>query len=137
MLPSKASADDFLGRFREIVSDPINLLIERVPMAGVVQGNVVILHNGNQVPLSGDGSYYGDFSHILVINRGVHEPLEEYVFQEMLKQLDDRPLMLELGAYGPTTRCGSRESDRLQSRSWSNQTPMPWRPGKAISSATA
>ena len=27
----KAAASDFLGRFREIISDPLNLLIERVP----------------------------------------------------------------------------------------------------------
>jgi len=26
----KAAANDFLGRFREVISDPLNLLIERV-----------------------------------------------------------------------------------------------------------
>jgi hypothetical protein len=35
----------------------------------------------------------------LIINRGVHEPLEEYVFQEMLRIIPDEPMMLELGAY--------------------------------------
>ena len=99
MLPAKATETDFLGRFREIISDPLNLLIERVPMAGVVQGNEVILHNGNRVPLSGDAAYYGAFSQILIINRGVHEPLEEYVFQEVLKKLRADPAMIELGAY--------------------------------------
>jgi hypothetical protein len=34
-----------------------------------------------------------------VINRGVHEPLEEYVFQQVLKFIEDAPVMLELGAY--------------------------------------
>ena len=34
-----------------------------------------------------------------MINRGVHEPLEEYVFQELLKVLPQAPVMLELGAY--------------------------------------
>jgi hypothetical protein len=34
-----------------------------------------------------------------VINRGVHEPLEEYVFQELMDILPDSPTMLELGAY--------------------------------------
>jgi hypothetical protein len=34
-----------------------------------------------------------------VLNRGVHEPLEEYVFQELLKNLPKTPLMIELGAY--------------------------------------
>ena len=95
----KAEADDFLGRFREIVSDPLNLLIKRHPLAGYVQENFVYLHNGHKVPLSGPYSYYGDFSEILVINRGVHEPLEEFVFQELLKVLPKSPVMLELGAY--------------------------------------
>lgn len=71
----KADAADFLGRFREIVSDPLNILIHRDPLAGTVRDGEIILHNGNRVPLSGPYSYYGDFSNILVINRGVHEPL--------------------------------------------------------------
>jgi len=99
MMPPKASSDDLLGRFREIVSDPINLLIERVPDAGIVEGGLVVLHNGNRVPFSGAGAYYEGFSDILVINRGVHEPLEEFVFQELLKALPERPSMIELGAY--------------------------------------
>jgi hypothetical protein len=98
-IPPKALADDFLGRFREIVSDPLNLLIERDPMAGFVDGGMVCLHNGIYVPLAGDGAYFGDFSQILVINRGVHEPLEEFVFQELIKLLPDSPVSLELGAY--------------------------------------
>ena len=98
-LPPKAQADDFAGRFREIVSDPLNLLIERVPLAGVVENGAVWLHNGNRVPLAGPGAYFGDFSQILVINRGVHEPLEEFIFQTLLRTLPEAPTMLELGAY--------------------------------------
>jgi hypothetical protein len=99
MVPLKAQPNDFLGRFREAISDPLNLLIERVPMAGFVNGNQVYLHNGNRVPVAGEGAYYGPFSQLLVINRGVHEPLEEYVFQQVLKLLGEAPVMLELGAY--------------------------------------
>lgn len=99
MNPAKASAEDFLGRFREVIADPVNLLIERVPMAGVVEGNEVYLHNGHRVAVAGEGAYYGSFSHLLIVNRGVHEPLEEYVFQELLKHLPPAPSMLELGAY--------------------------------------
>lgn len=66
----KADASDFLGRFREIVSDPLNLAIERHPLAGFVEGEFVMLHNGNSVPVNGETAYYGDFSHILVIKRG-------------------------------------------------------------------
>jgi hypothetical protein len=96
---AKAQSTDFLGRFREVISDPLNLLIERVPLAGFVDGNLVYLHNGLRVPIAGPGAYYGPFSQLLVINRGVHEPLEEFVFQEVLKCLPDVPSMIELGAY--------------------------------------
>jgi hypothetical protein len=99
MLPLKAADRDFLGRFREAISDPLNLLIERVPRAGIVEDNEVYLHNGNRVPVSGARAYYGPFSQLLVINRGVHEPLQEYVFQEMLKGLPTSPQMIELGSY--------------------------------------
>jgi hypothetical protein len=99
MTPAKAGDEDFLGRYREIISDPLNLLIERVPMAGVVEADEVYLHNGNRVPVSGPDAYYGLYSQVMILNRGVHEPLEEYVFQEVLKSLGDAPVMLELGAY--------------------------------------
>ncbi len=95
----KAPGDDYLGRFREIVSDPLNLLIERDVDAGLVRKGVVRLHNGHIVSVNGEAGYYGDFSNILAINRGVHEPLEEYVFQELLKVLPAAPMMVELGAY--------------------------------------
>lgn len=98
-VPKKALAGDFPGRFREIISDPINLLIERHPMAGTVEEGLVTLHNGHRVPLRGPGSYYETFSDILIYNRGVHEPLEEWAFQEVLKLLPESPVMLELGAY--------------------------------------
>jgi hypothetical protein len=99
MAPPKAEGDDLLGRFREVVSDPINVLIERVPLAGVVHDNEVYLLNGNRVPISGAGAYYAAFSQLLVINRGVHEPLEEFVFQELIRRLPPAPQMIELGAY--------------------------------------
>jgi hypothetical protein len=95
----KAPERDLLGRFREIVSDPLNLLIERHPRAGMVEHGLVWLHNGNRVPAEGEHAYYGHFSDVLVFNRGVHEPLEEYVFQEVLRIMPEEPTMLELGAY--------------------------------------
>lgn len=99
VIVEKADPVDFLGRFREIISDPLNMLIHRHPLAGCVVERCVILHNGIRVPVSGEMAYYGSFSHILVINRGVHEPLEEFVFQEMVPRLSSDPIMLELGAY--------------------------------------
>jgi len=97
MTPDKAT--DFPGRFREVISDPINLLIRRVPAAGSVTDGLVTLHNGHRVPLTGTGAYYGGFSEILRLNRGVHEPLEEFAFQCLLPHLPEAPRMLELGAY--------------------------------------
>jgi hypothetical protein len=61
----KATSGDFLGRFREVISDPLNLLIERVPMAGFLDGDQVYLHNGLRVPVAGPGAYYGPFSQLL------------------------------------------------------------------------
>lgn len=76
-------------------------MIEKVEDAGVIDSNnMVVLHNGNKVPYVGNNSYYNNFSDILVINRGVHEPLEEFCFQELLKKINtDSPVMLELGSY--------------------------------------
>lgn len=102
----KAEPDDFISRFREIVSDPLNLLIQRDPRAGFVDGNYVYLHNGLKVPISGPYAYYGGFSVIFSINRGVHKPVEEFVFQEPLNRFPSSPIMLELGAYWGTTQCG-------------------------------
>jgi len=98
-MSTKADVGDFPGRFREIVSDPLNLFVRRTANAGFTDGSLVYLHNGLRVPISGANSYYGDFSSIFVINRGVHEPLEEFVFQEVLKLMPRAPVMLELGAY--------------------------------------
>jgi Methyltransferase small domain len=95
----KAEGLDFIARFREVVSDPLNLLIERVPDAGYVESGEVVLHNGIRVAAAGEFAYYDDFSQILIINRGVHEPVEEFVFQELLRILPDAPRMIELGAY--------------------------------------
>jgi hypothetical protein len=93
-------ASSFLERYREIVSDPINILIKRVPDAGYIDDGNVILHNGHRVPVTGKLAYYDGFCDILVINRGVHEPLEEYCFQQMLLRIStESPKMIELGAY--------------------------------------
>lgn len=98
---SLGKAEKFVERFREIVSDPLNLLISRIPEAGYVDAEgFVILHNGNRAHFTGPFAYYSEFSDILVINRGVHEPLEEYCFQQTLLRIKDpAPIMLELGAY--------------------------------------
>ncbi|MDC1008429.1 hypothetical protein OAQ46_00995 [Gammaproteobacteria bacterium] len=94
-------AKNFQERFKDVISDPLNLLIDRVPQAGYLDEHLnVILHNGNKVPSKGKYSYYGNFSDLLIYNRGVHEPLEEYCFQQVLKNIKTvNPSMIELGAY--------------------------------------
>ena len=92
-------ATNFTERHREIISDPINQLIAKDPKAGYIDGNNVILHNGNKVAFEGSLAYYKEFSEILILNRGVHEPLEEYCFQQLMATLSGKPLMIELGAY--------------------------------------
>lgn len=52
MLP-KANTDELHDRFREIISDPLNLLIERVPTAGTVHDEQVVLHSGLRMPAKG------------------------------------------------------------------------------------
>jgi hypothetical protein len=96
-----SKAESFKDRFREVISDPINILIRRTADAGYVDANgLVILHNGNRVPYTGDMAYYGRFSDLLILNRGVHEPLEEFCFQEVLKRISNAtPTMVELGSY--------------------------------------
>jgi len=98
-MTNKAAGDDFKGRFREIISDPLNFLISRHPLAGFVEDGYIYLHNGIKVPIMGPNRYYGDFSDVLIYNRGVHEPLEEFIFQQLLTRLPSSPIMLELGAY--------------------------------------
>ena len=96
---SKSTITDFAARYREIISDPLNLIISRVPDAGYLKSNHVTLHNGVKVKIKGDYAYYDEFSTILLLNRGVHEPLEEFIFQELMKKIKDKPRMIELGAY--------------------------------------
>lgn len=100
-IDSLEKGSSYIERYREIVSDPLNILIKRDPRAGYVdQRGRVLLHNGNRVPIDGKWAYYPPFSDILIINRGVHEPLEEYCFQQVLKKLRQKnPISIELGAY--------------------------------------
>lgn len=119
---------NLLERFREVISDPLNLLINRVPSSGYVDSKgLVILHNGVRVARTGRDSYYGKFSEILILNRGVHEPLEEFAFQQLILSLPENPVMLEVGAYWahysmwlklakPNARCIMAEPDKKNLR---------------------
>jgi hypothetical protein len=101
----KAHDHDTLGRFREVISDPNNVRIPRVHDAGVpakdprFSDHYVPMHNGIKVLIGVDSGYYGDFSQLLLINRGVHEPQEEYAFMKIMEHVNPDLPMLELGAY--------------------------------------
>ena len=91
----KASVGDLEGRFNEILADPNNAFIPRVAEAGQVSDGLITMHNGLRIP----PDYYGAFSKILRRNKGVHEPQEERVFQEVLKHIPAGATMIEFGAY--------------------------------------
>jgi FkbM family methyltransferase len=85
----------FEERFKEIISDPNNLFIERTEDAGKVIDDKILLHNG--IELYAD--YYGNFIDVFKYNLGVHEPSEERAFQKVLSVLPDSSKMVELGSY--------------------------------------
>ena len=87
----------WLERIRKVKLSSDNIKIESVPNAGTLKEGKLVMHNGLVIdPLS----YYGaPVMRMLMENRAIHEPQEEYVFQEVLKQMPDGATMLELGCY--------------------------------------
>jgi FkbM family methyltransferase len=83
-------------RFIDIMSDPMNKLIPRVENAGTIENGNIIMWNGVKIV---DKCYYDDFSKILELNKGCHEPAEEYLFNEVLKYIPYGATMIELGSY--------------------------------------
>ncbi|MFN3794229.1 MAG: FkbM family methyltransferase [Chitinophagaceae bacterium] len=95
-------SDYWKKRIEKVCAAEINPLIERVPNAGTIAHGYQVMHNGLKVRI---GSYYGygesfDATHLMLqMNKGVHEPEEEYYFKEVLRRLGDNAVMIELGAY--------------------------------------
>ena len=84
-------------RIANTLACPDNEHIFRVADAGSVHGDQQVMHNGLRIV---PGSYHGNnVSLQLEKNKGVHEPEEERVFQEVLKHIPESATMLELGAY--------------------------------------
>ncbi len=89
--------ESFQYRIKEVLACPDNKFIERVENAGEVKTGKQTMHNGLKIHL---GSYYGpEVAQQLYLNKGVHEPQEEYVFQEVLKKMRHEATMIELGAF--------------------------------------
>jgi hypothetical protein len=94
---SKSYWANWTERTRQVVACPDNKFIPRVKDAGRIIGGMQIMHNGLKVRI---GSYYGKESvKLFQRNLGVHEPQEERVFQEVLKQVPSSSVIIELGAY--------------------------------------
>jgi len=95
--PSYHQSDSWKKRTETVLESPDNKLIPRVDNAGKLLKNYQIMHNGLKITL---GSYY-DYGNTILLqqNKGVHEPQEEYVFQEVLKQVPAKGSMMELGSY--------------------------------------
>lgn len=95
--PKYKPTEHWQHRIQEAISSPDNQHIDHVEKAGQIFDDYQLMHNGLKIKL---GSYY-DYgnSKLLELNKGVHEPQEEYVFQEVLKHIKAGGTMLELGAY--------------------------------------
>jgi len=88
---------DWEERINEVVICPDNKDIPRVANAGQVEKGKQIMHNGLKINL---GSYYGpEFVQMFYKNKGVHEPQEEKIFQEVLKVIPEGGTMIEMGAF--------------------------------------
>ncbi|HMJ67468.1 MAG TPA: FkbM family methyltransferase [Cyclobacteriaceae bacterium] len=85
------------ARIDKVRQSADNKKINRVTDAGKVFPEYQLMHNGIKITL---GSYY-DYgnTHLLIENEGVHEPQEEYVFQQILPFIREGGTMMELGSY--------------------------------------
>jgi hypothetical protein len=84
-------------RIDHVLSSTDNDFIPKVPDAGKISRGRQVMHNGIKIHL---GSYYGpEYSKMLVLSKGVHEPQEERIFMEALKTIPQGSLMVEMGAF--------------------------------------
>ena len=84
-------------RINYVLSSSDNDLIPKVKDAGLIKRGKQIMHNGLKIHL---GSYYGpEYSKMLILSKGIHEPQEERIFGEVLKHMRANATMIEMGAY--------------------------------------
>jgi hypothetical protein len=95
-MPSKLRGE-WLRRIDDVLQCEDRKFIVPHPLAGKIEGEHLIMHNGIRIkPLS----YYGfPMLRMFKLSKGVHEPQEERVFQEVLKVMPPGATMLELGSY--------------------------------------
>lgn len=84
-------------RTQKVMASSDNRFIPRHPDAGEIIKGHLVMHNGLIIePLS----YYGaPVLRQLILNKGVHEPQEERVFNDVLKGMRENATMLELGCF--------------------------------------
>jgi hypothetical protein len=87
----------WLHRIADAVLCPDNAKINCVPNAGACQEGHQVMHNG--LLIGQDGYYGAEVTRMLQMNRGIHEPQEEALFQEVLTRIPVGGSMMELGAY--------------------------------------
>lgn len=94
---SEESKALWLKRIRIVKDAPENAKIKKVDHAGEIEKGLFVMHNGLKIePLS----YVGpEMLRLMAENKGIHEPQEEYAFQEVLKYIKQNGVMLEVGAY--------------------------------------
>ncbi len=88
-------------KFVDVRNCPDNASIPRHPQAGQIVDNYQVMHNGLKIVVD---SYSSEVNRNLLTalfkdNKGVHEPAEEYAFQEILKTMPEEATMLELGSF--------------------------------------
>jgi len=90
-------SEAWIKRTDDVCSSTDNAFIPRVADAGKITHGTQIMHNGLKIYL---GSYYGpEYSQMLLLNKGVHEPQEERVFAQVLPSLPPGAVMIEMGAF--------------------------------------
>jgi len=95
-MPSKLRKE-WLRRIDDVLKCEDRKSIVAHPRAGKIERGLLVMHNGIRIkPLS----YYGfPMLRMFKLSKGVHEPQEERVFQEVLKVMPRGATMLELGSY--------------------------------------
>lgn len=95
--PKYKITETWKNRIDLVCKSPDNAKIRHVQNSGKIMHDHQVMHNGIKICLA---SYY-DYGNTILIreNKGVHEPQEEYAFQQVLPLLPAGSVMLELGSY--------------------------------------
>jgi hypothetical protein len=93
----RQEAMEWRQRTAVVLACPDNARIPRHAKAGSLSGGFITMFNG--IKVLADGYYGRHMTSLLQANRGSHEPQEELVFAEVLRQLPPGARMVECGAY--------------------------------------